>query len=86
MVADQDFFIRTFKDKVRFKPMDIITDVFLLTGISHQRKHESEVESGKMLYDNQAISLKKYIIIRLKNHFLKAEQSDISSEIVSLHN
>lgn len=69
MVADQDFFIRTFKDKVRFKPMDIITDVFLLTGISHQRKHESEVESGRMLYDNQVISLKKYIIIRLKNLF-----------------
>lgn len=69
MVADQDFFIRVFRDKVSFKPMDIITDVFLLTGISHRRKHESEVESGRMLYDNQVISLKKYIIIRLKNLF-----------------
>lgn len=67
MVADQDFFIRAFKDKVGFKPMDMITDVFSLSGISHRRKYESELESGRMLYDNKVISLKEYIMIRLKN-------------------
>lgn len=66
MVADQDFFIRTFKDKVRFKPMDIITDVFSLVGLSGKNPDKSHIESCKMLYDHKILSRKNYILHRLK--------------------